>query len=98
MTFFTNANWFVIINDCLNDFILISIQELPPSTPVKKGAEPLNASLDLNPLSNIKSPKVMGTLNLEDTPSTMIKSKLKKKIAKKPENVCISIQLYGGVL
>ena len=40
----------------------------------------------------------MGTLNLEDTPSTMIKSKLKKKIAKKPENVSISIQLYGGVL
>jgi len=62
-------------------------KELPPSTPVKKGAEPLNASLDLNLLSNIKSPKVMGTLNLEDTPSTMIKSKLKKKIAKKPENL-----------
>ena len=40
----------------------------------------------------------MGTLNLEDTPSTMIKSKLKKKIAKKPENVSISIQLYSGVL
>lgn len=62
-------------------------KELPPSTPVKKGAEPLNASLDLNPLLNINSPKLLGTLNLEDTPSTMIKSKLKKKIAKKPENL-----------
>ena len=45
--------------------------------------------VDLNPLSNINSPKLLGTLNLEDTPSTMIKSKLKKKIAKQPENVSI---------
>lgn len=73
-------------------------KELPPSTPVKKGAEPLNASLDLNPLSNIKSPKVTGTLNLEDTPSTMIKSKLKKKIAKKPENESIKEEPKHGVL
>jgi len=43
----------------------------------------------LNPLLNINSPKLLGTLNLEDTPSSMIKSKLKKKIAKKPENVSI---------
>ena len=40
----------------------------------------------------------MGTLNVEDTPSKMIKSKLKKKIAKEPENVSISIQFHGGML
>jgi hypothetical protein len=62
-------------------------KKFPPSTPIQKVTEPLYASLDLNPLSNINSSKVMGALNLEDTPSTMIKSKLKKKIAKKPESL-----------
>ena len=89
LSFFYQRNWLAFINDYLHYFISFSFQELPPSTPVKKGAEPLNASLDLNPSLNINSPKLLGTLNLEDTPSTMIKSKLKKKIAKKPENVSI---------
>jgi len=74
---------------------------LPPSTPVKRGAAPLNLSLDINASKTINSPKTItgnATPRTIDTPSALIKRNLKKKISKYPANESITEETKPGVL
>ena len=62
---------------------------MPPSTPVKKGAAPLNISVDTNTSGTPSKVAVLGsgTVNKLDTPASLLRRNLKRKVSQHPANV-----------
>ena len=73
---------------------------LPPSKPVKKGAAPLNLSLHTNASGalNTSSAILSGRPKRGDTPASLSKRNLKKKISQNPANESTLRTVKPGVL